>query len=252
MSPRTRLVTAALMTGLIGTVGLVGQSPANAARAGDPHYHQPTVGECHDYTYDDMLKASETSDPVDCATVAHTAKISKVTMLPDGVSYSDAVKLGNLYYNRCLPAWEDLLGRSDVKRALTAYSASVFIPTKAERNQGARWLRCDVILYRGVGLSDLPYDAAPLVSNPITDDIARCLKAKTFYTTTCDAGHAFRATGSFRAPKGPYPSEKKFARIAQNRCPSLVTSSRWRYSWPSKASWKDGYRVMVCYSKTTA
>lgn len=255
MSQRTshlsaRLASAGLLAGIVGMALTL--MPATAvAKAGDPHYHQPTAGECHDYTYDQMLKSSETSAPVDCATVSHTAKITKVTMLPDGVSYSDTAKLGNLVANRCQPAWEALLGRTDLKRALTAYSQAAFIPTKAERSQGARWLRCDVILWRGVGLAPLPYDTAPLVSKPLTDSIRRCLKAKTFYVTTCSSGHAFRATGDFRAPKGPYPTEKRFARIAQNRCPSLVSSQTWRYTWPSKAAWKQGYRVMVCYSKTT-
>ena len=120
------------------------------------------------------------------------------------------------------PSYEEWMGRSQLARALTAYGRSWFIPTKAERNQGARWVRCDVILMGGnTALAPLPYDAAPLVPNPITDSVRKCLTGK-YYWTTCDRSHSWRASGDFNVRKGKYPTAKQMRAIAIKKCSPMV------------------------------
>jgi hypothetical protein len=222
--------------------------PAYAGKAGDPNYHKPTVGDCHDYDLAGLYQQSDTSPIVDCATT-HTAMVMHVFMLPDTLSWSDTDAVGRLVSKRCRPAWEELLGRSELTRALTAYSRGWFRPTKAERDQGARWLRCDVIAYGGnTDLAPLPYVTAPLIPNPITDDVRKCLTGK-FYSTTCIRSHVWRSAGDFNLRTGKYPTSKQMRAIAIKKCSPMVTSSRFYYLGPTKDAWKTGYRVMVCFSK---
>jgi hypothetical protein len=243
-----RRLVLGLMTALSLTL-VPGQ--AMSAMAGDPSYHRPTEGDCHDYTYAALFGASDTTPVVDCA-AAHTAKVVKVFLLPDSVPWSNDSAVWHQVQKRCFPAYYDALGRSELTRALTSYSMAWFMPTKAEKNQGARWVRCDVMLWGGnKRLAALPYDAAPLIPNPITTAVRRCLTA-TFWDTTCTAAHAWKATGDFNVRKGSFPTKKQMASIAVKKCPRLVTSTKWRYDPPSKDNWKAGYRVMVCFSKTTS
>lgn len=145
-----------IVSGLVAALALtlVPAQTAHAA-AGDPDYNKPTVGDCHDYDLAGLMKPSDTSSPVDCATT-HTAKVFKVFMLPDSTSWSDEDAVSRLVTQRCSPAWREWLGWSDLTRALTAYSWAWFQPTKAERDQGARWVRCDVVLYGGNSIAPLP------------------------------------------------------------------------------------------------
>ena len=76
-----------------------------AAKAGDPNYHKPTLGECHDYTLADVAPRSNTSPVVDCAD-AHTAKVIAIRNLPPGASWSDytVAQQWRTIYNSAHPA----------------------------------------------------------------------------------------------------------------------------------------------------
>ena len=223
---------------------------AASALAGDPNFHRPTEGDCHDYAYAGLYEQADTS-PIVLCTERHTAKVHKVFLLPDSVSWSDLDAVGRAMDKRCRTSFEELLGRSELTHALTAYGKAWFIPTKAERNQGARWVRCDVVLFGGnTALAPLAYDAAPLVPNPITDSVRKCLTGK-YYWTTCERSHSWRASGDFNVRKGKYPTAKQMRAIAIKKCSPMVTSSRFHWVGPTKEAWKHDYRVMVCFSKTT-
>lgn len=237
-------LVAALTLTLVPAVALA----APAARAGDPDYNKPTVGDCHDYTYDQMYADSDTSPAVPC-TDSHTGHVIAVPRVPDTVSWSDTAALARIVDKKCDPAYYAALGRNQLTRALTAYGQAFFIPTADEQAQGARWIRCDVFLWRGTKLSPLPFDTAPLIPQPLTATVRRCLTSKD-YATTCDATHVYKATGDFNIHKNRYPTRATMIRIGRAKCPALTTTRTYRFFWPSKAAWKDGYKVMVCYSKT--
>ncbi|MFN8193028.1 MAG: septum formation family protein [Nocardioidaceae bacterium] len=240
-----------IVSGLVAALALtlVPAQTAHAA-AGDPDYNKPTVGDCHNYTYEEMYAESDTTAAVPC-TDSHTGKVIAVPRVPDTVAWSDTDALNRIVHKKCYPAIDAALGRTELMRALTAYNPSVFIPTKAERQQGARWIRCDVFLWRGTDLSPLPYDTAPLVPKPLTDNVRRCLNGK-LYLTTCDAKHAWKATFDFNVRKGAYPNKTQMARIAGKKCSSHVAAGGFRYDPPTKEQWKAGYRVMICFSHTTS
>ncbi|MFN8191739.1 MAG: septum formation family protein [Nocardioidaceae bacterium] len=225
--------------------------PAYAGKAGDPDYHRPVVGECRDYTLADVAPRSNSTPVVDCAQT-HTAKVIAVGRLPKGSTWSDytIAQQWRMTYRVCLPAYRSILGSNDALRDMSSFSTSWFIPTKAERDAGATWLRCDLILYAGTKLADLPYDTRPMLpAAPLPDTVARC-RTKKFADTVCASGHTWRATGTFKLPDTTYPSEKRIRKAAINRCPGLTSSSTFHWTWRSETLWEWGDHQVVCYTKT--
>ncbi len=224
--------------------------PAYAGKAGDPNYHKPVVGECRDYDYATLMTPTDSSPAVDCAG-PHTAKVLATPMLPKGVTWANGTdaQFFLTMLKTCVPAMRATLGgANDQTRYLSAYTFGWFFPTKAERNNGARWLRCDAVIMKPTSLADLPTDTVPfLPAPPYPDEVARCLNAK-FKGTSCAAKHAWRATGSFRMPGKQYPSKAKITRVLNNRCPSLTTTRAWAYSIRDKFFWKAGDHSVACYS----
>ena len=180
------------------------------------------MGECRNLTLDQLIKQSDTSAPIDCST-RHTTKVVAVPQIPEGETWASMkankwAKISRLYEKQCRPAWEALLGVNDRTQAMTAYGLGFFLPTVAERDAGARWMRCDVYVARATsGLTRLKYDAAPLVPTPLNDNHVRlCMKAKTFYHTSCDASHAWRSKGSFNLRRQKtYPTDKQIRRALE-------------------------------------
>ena len=224
-----------------------------AAKAGDPNYHKPVVGECRDYTLADVAPRSNTTPVIDC-TEAHTAKVIEVGRLPRGGTWADytIAQQWRMIYKVCHPAYNAILGSNDALRDMSSFTTAWFIPTKAERDAGATWLRCDLVLYAGTKLADLPYDARPMLpAAPLPDIVARC-QTRVYADTVCASGHAWRATGTFKLPESYYPGDKRIRKAAINRCPALTSSRTFHWTWRSQLVWEKGDHQVVCYTKTRA
>ena len=166
------------------------------------------MGDCHDYTLAQMYEDTDTTPAVAC-TESHTGKVVEVRRCcRTGSRGRSAARLYHFMDRKCVPARDEWLGRSVLKQSLTAYGMSYFIPTKAERDRGARWVRCDVFLWRGSELSPSPYDEAPLIPRPLDDSVRRCL-SRGPYVTTCDDGPAWKAAGDFFIHNQRYPSRAR-------------------------------------------
>ncbi|WP_194289063.1 MULTISPECIES: septum formation family protein [unclassified Nocardioides] len=227
--------------------GLLTQ-PASAATAAEED--RPVVGECRTLTVAEAAAASSTSAPVDCSQ-RHNARTIKVGTLPDALDWDDdLVKLGAAVARRCDPAHDRALGRTHRVRAGAAYRWVWFIPTKTQREAGARWYRCDLVLSGGTTYLPLPTTASPaLPKGRLPDSIASCTTARGVLTT-CARTHAWRVTGTFVHRARTIPSDKKLRIAAIRRCPSLTTTDSFSYARPSALDWKLGNRVITCSSKT--
>lgn len=212
----------------------------------------PQVGDCHDYGMKIAAKEHETSAPVNC-NQDHTARVIEVRDLPDGKSWSDydLVALARMSSRYCYPKLWEALGRTDKVRDMSAYSFYWFTPTKAQRQDGARWIRCDIALNGGRHLLNLPTDAQPaLPSGKLPKTVARCLTANTPYTTTCSHRHAYKAVGAFRMKVDHYPSQRKLQKIAVRSCGRFVHTRAWYWTTRGRSGFAQGDHVMVCYDKT--
>lgn len=243
-------VATVLATTTLALAPLAFAPPASAGDVDGPGFQQPTVGECRNLPLSEMYTRSNTTAPTDCAD-PHTLLVFAVPRLPKGMAWSAPMeKLQITMFNKCRPAWDEFLGRSEAAREMSAYSWAWYIPTKAQRDHGARWFRCDLLLYGGSRALQLPDDVAPVLNQPpLPDSVALCLTLRK-YMTACSRGHAWRATGTVRMRGTSYPSARQF-QAAGDRCRSRVHSNRYFWNGPSRPEWKLGNRTMVCFTKTT-
>jgi hypothetical protein len=236
------LAAAALVA---GTLTASVAAPASAAIG------KPAVGECHDLTTAQVNAPTDSQAPVDCSQ-SHTTRTIRVAQLPSGTSWNDgADQISRTVDRKCLPARDEALGRTAKVRDRSAYTYVWFIPTRAEREAGARWFRCDLALIGGSRMLPLPTDETPALGGlPLPDSVAKCLHPDTLITTTCERTHTWRSTGSFTLRLVDYPTDKRFRTAALKRCPALVTTGRYRWTFRGEMGWKLGDHTVVCYSKT--
>ncbi len=223
-------------------------SLAPAAGAADPAYQAPVMGQCSDMSRAELDLPTYTEPAVDCAGT-HTAEVTAVAVLPDGVAY-DSPEFIELAVATCNGGKRQALGASRLGMHLTAYAIGWFIPTPEQQAAGARWLRCDVVLLGGRKLLPLP-DKLHIGKYPYESSVARCLTGRDLLVTTCSAKHSHRATAAIKIKLKRYPKEKAWRRIGTERCRNATTSRTFRFSWPSKVEWKVGDRTLVCYTQTT-
>jgi hypothetical protein len=242
MSTTVRL---ALVTALVTALALVitgpaGASPTEARRA---VAGKPVVGSCHDYGRRQLRKPSERSALVPC-TSPHTAVTIKVLTVKRSVRAS---RVFARYGPRCYHALTKALGASPAEVVSTAYGVAFFRPTRKQRQQGARWLRCDAVLYGGSRLEQLP---TPLLSRPITDAVARCAVGRKQVSTVCSREHTYRLASTITR-RGGYPSLSRFAKIAAAGCGTTSTSKKFLLYFPDRQQWTSGVRALACLARTS-
>ena len=232
---------------LLATTLVTVAPPAGALVPDGPDYQMPDVGECHELIYEVYLGESDPSDAVDC-TESHTSYVVATELLPDSLDWdSSLTQLSRAVTSACYPAWEDHLGGSEEAREMSAYALAWFMPSQEQRDHGARWFRCDVVLLGGSRVLALPSDTAPVLDTDLPDSVARCLTGAPL-VTTCARSHRWRATGGFPLRTDSFPTMRQFERAAVRRCPGLTSTRRWRGEGPGKDAWRAGRRTMVCHS----
>jgi len=249
-----RLVTSLTAVAALGAALVSGPGTASAAEESNgPHYQQPSVGQCRNYTIDAAFKDSNNSPVVACST-KHTAKVIAVPQLPSSLNWGSPMSsIERAMTKACYPKFEDILGRTTRVRARTSYTLMWFIPTQAQRDHGARWLRCDVAIWGGNVLQPLPTNKTPMLpASGIPNKVARCLVGDQFLITVCAKTHRYRATDTTVVDRATFPGNKTLLAIAKKRCPNLVSTPRNYYAtWPDKQIWNMGNHVIVCYSHTS-
>lgn len=207
----------------------------------------PAVGDCRTYTAADRMGWKEDSPAVDCAG-PHTALVVKVEIAPSkyDLSGKPSSQLSSFASETCGPAWRRAIGTTHAQSHLVAYTASWFTPTKAQLELGARWIRCDVNIWNGQQLGNLP-QSAPFVDGNIDNVDRKCLTFKG-YLTSCANPHKWISRGLITVPKGPYSTDRQDT-VARRRCQGTVKRSDRRYLWIriSESAWKGGERHIVCF-----
>lgn len=117
----------------------------SATAAAPAHVAAPKVGECHNLTFKDIAKPSDTKKPVDCSD-RHTTRTIAVVTAPAAATRGSNNTQAYAVGKACGPALHKILGADAETRAKTLYSLAWFLPTKAQKAKGADWMRCDVTL----------------------------------------------------------------------------------------------------------
>jgi hypothetical protein len=240
-------------TVLVSLLALVGTALSGAvlgssqAADRDPGFGQPAIGSCYQMSSKELNRASFGEAAVDC-TGKHTSQVIGVTYLPNRLSWKKAsfTKIAAVAQRDCYPTLWAALGGSATLRAESAYRLAYFIPSKAQRKQGARWIRCDAIL--GVAkLSSMP--ASLVLTDPLADAVTACVTGRGG-VVGCGKSHAHRAIGAVTL-KGGYPSRREFLRTGSNKCRKQFPQKLSYLTWPSKPQWKLGNHAVTCYKKSS-
>ncbi|MGO4255046.1 septum formation family protein [Marmoricola sp. RAF53] len=250
----SRLRTASVVTALLAVVAtLLIVSPSDAAPSRGT-VTRPKVGQCRTTTFAQSFAASDARKPVSCAK-PHRMKTFAVGSLPRKYNPKRAKSAvwGQAASDQCTRRFWNAVAADHAKREQTAYTWSFFIPTKAQRSAGARWIRCDLSLLvsppgQNSQFALLPNNPFPILgARPITDSVRRCLSDSTHhYWTTCNRAHAARADQTFVLNSTAYPSDQAVADAAATHCPGK------RFTAAGHTDWRFGDHVVICYSVTTS
>lgn len=246
---KLRLGAAVILAALTPLTAVTAPSPASAGVDITP----PVVGSCHDVTKAEAGEASE-PDPAVACTERHTTTTVQVVTLDGTPNWRDYAALNRAMFVRCWRAIDAALPGDVAARVRSAYMLYWFIPTKAQRDAGANWIRCDVGLPNGDRLVNLPTDGSPeLGSLPHPDRIARCRLGSdaSFEVVVCSHGHSFRATHHVRHPADNYPGAREMQRWAIRKCRDRISAGFYIEYPMDKLAWQAGHRFAVCQKQTT-
>lgn len=168
--------------------------------------------------------------------------------------WNDHDSYAGLVSKRCLSKMGSYFGDRYKALSLSNWTIYWFIPTAAEREAGAKWVRCDAAIYSPGQMPKLPTDGSPLLDEPpLPDWSARCAQGedKNYATTTCNRSHAYRATHAIKYPSSTYPGHDTGAEWTLRKCRAKFGDRPFLYWFPGKTSFKIGYRYGVCFKKTT-
>ena len=242
MLPRSRHLVALLatLTAVAALTAALTTVPSSAVAATTPR-----VGQCHRLTVAQIMRPNDTARPVGCQR-RHTTQTVAVPSLPSlaGLSHDEMSPLG---MRACFQAVAKALGRTSVKRSLTAYGFVFFFPTAAEIAAGAHWVRCDVILMHGRSMARLTGRLKrPIVPRHPTDEVRLCMTRGGAYTS-CDRRHAFRAVKAVPVRGATFPSDDEFY-AASGRCGRRADV----FTTPLEAAWDSGDHNIVCFARTAS
>ncbi len=240
------LGTAVLLAALTPVVA----APPSPARE-DADINPPDVGSCHTLTADQAYDETDPEPPVPC-TEAHTSVTTKILAVDANADWgSDAFlyRTGKRCQRATIAYFDDRVKSLQMSNYFTWF----FYPTPFQRESGASWVRCDVILYAAWELKPLPTDGGPeLGPLPLEEGIARCAKSKVddYLVTTCDRPHRFRAVRALKYPDETYPGARRIERWTLRKCDEKLGPRLGYYHPPSRRGWDAGLRYSICYKTT--
>ncbi len=247
MRPSAALVAAAALSlPLAAVVGTA--APARAEVVPEP----PPVGSCHDLTLDEAAAESDPDPAVEC-TEHHTTITVGAIQFETAPNWNDTDSYGSMVQKRCVSKMGDFFDDRYKALSLSTWTVYWFIPTSAERDAGATWVRCDAAVYSPGQVPPLPTSDTPLLQDPPASWARWCTqsKDKNFATTTCNRSHAYRATDAIKY-SGSYPGADAGNKWALRKCRARFGDRPFLYYFPGKVSFNIGYRFAVCFKKTTS
>ncbi len=243
---KLRLGAAVLAAALTPLTVVTAPSPALAGVDTTP----PEVGSCHHLTYDEYYGSSEPEPPVECS-ATHTSVTLRVTELDPVANWNEEwPRIVTREYVPCLKDLVQATGGSAARVQLSAYHLTFFRPTKAQRDAGAAWVRCDAVLVGGVkAIAPLPESIVIDGTRP-PSDVRKCYRGKRqdFAETVCTRRHQYIATYTFLMRDNGYPGERAARRFSYRKCHhKLGDRNPWVYEWvANRFQWRAGLRHAVC------
>jgi hypothetical protein len=222
---------------------------------------------CYDLLYDAALAPTSSAAPVSCDQ-PHTVRTYFVgeaaTVTAGGHLLAiDSDRVRDQMASECPRRFAEYVGGSREQRRLSMLSPVWFGPTLEESDEGASWIRCDVIALASEGkLARLTGRLEHVLDKASgRDRWGRCATAKpgskAAHQTVCSANDAWRAVATLDVKpgrKGAFPGARQ-ARDAGAACEDRVRdraedplSFSWGWTPPTKAQWSAGQRYGFCWA----
>lgn len=276
-------VTLALAVSLSGCAPDARKSGADASHsksalapglAGKAGYHAPTVGSCwpapadHSSLQPDW-NVSQDGGPVKCSK-PHQLYTAAVVALPGSVprdEYSQGQFNQDVYTageQACVDFIKKNIGTPDDQNGRFEYKS--YLPVKKDWAAGARWVRCDLIVFKlgssidAPDLENLPSYATlkgqfaahdfDLCTNVAGGTVAKGPRAAGAVFASCDnAQWTYFHYFSDNNPNPSYPTPAQFKAEFQALCTQFGTASGahvvpW---YPSRQDWADGDQGFECW-----
>ncbi len=223
-------------------------SSAHDEPAPDPGYGAPKVGQCHKMTAAQSLASVDTSKTVRCNAV-HTSVVVRVGYRPKPVTPATPVAQRRALGKKlCRPAYQRAVGGTLADRATSILTWTLFTPSQAQLERGARWVRCDVVARSGSKLVPLP-TPSPMLAAGVPEQVRIC-QTEAGTDVSCSRPHAFRVEAVYRAVGGTYPNPTTYTSVARARCRELIGAYGGFWQPPSREGWAAGDRFIRCLSPT--
>lgn len=226
----------------------------------------PEEGTCRALTTADLTEPVNATRTVPCND-RHTAETYHVAELPkefDDLTHDDPA-LGRFAYQRCSKQFRNYLGL-DARQALRTILTWVwFRPSQQAWEDGARWIRCDVVGGHAESekLRRLPGTTESLFAGRAKDEWVACASGRPFSSAEkvpCSEPHDWRAVTSIKVaePEDPYPGDATVATRSDSFCESSVHAwlnypddFEFAVTWFGEQQWQAGNRFSVCWAQTT-
>lgn len=238
-------VAAAVLMAPLAAV--TGQQPASAQVDTDP----PAIGSCHHLTYAEVRGVSSGKPPVPC-TDPHTAVTFDVVEFPAPPDWNDEDTYRDEVLDQCNRSWVEVLGGNAKTITRSSYTYYWLLPTPAQRDAGAAWVRCELVALGGDRIVRLPR-RVELGGLPLPDAVARCREGERadLRLTVCARPHQYRATHSVKLPWRGWRNDDAAQKFAYRECDERIRG-HFYYQWPSSRYWwLLGFRYATCLRKTT-
>lgn len=228
-----------LLTGCAG-----GDRPVKQEPAPDPGFGAPKVGACY-LVLGAQSRASVATGPEVGCRQRHTTVVAYVGHRPQPVTPKTSVARRQRLATRvCEPAFRRTVGGTLADRATSILTWTMYTPTQAQLERGARWIRCDVLARSGDTLIPLP-QALPLLASGVPEQLRVCQTAAGV-DTSCSLPHAYRVAAVYRAVGEAYPDATTYTAPARQRCKDLTNQDGGFWQAPSQQGWRSGDRFIRC------
>lgn len=226
-----------------GTAGRT-SAPVRSEPAPDPGFGAPEAGACYLVRAAVARASVAVGRKVGCST-RHTMVVAYVGYRPRPVTpKTPLVRRQKLARKVCGPAYRRTVGGTLADRATSILTWTLYTPTRAQLDRGARWIRCDVLARDGDRLVPLP-QALPLLANGVAEQLRVC-QSETGVDISCSRPHAFRVEAVYPAAGEAYPDATTYTVLARQRCKQLTNKDGGFWQAPSRQGWRSGDRFIRC------
>lgn len=254
-----------MSAGLAAVAVLTGCSGGDADRPESPSATTATVTEAtesateaaatppEDACYDYSVAPPRRSDgraPVPC-TEEHTTRTMTVIDVPSQLQ-DEILGAGGEHpwiTQQCDAAMEEFLGGSLERQKMYLWWAHGILPSPGDVEDGATWLRCDVMSPRGSTLTPLPADTPYVTDAEIPQEYARCRDDDTRRWVSCAEPHDYRVAEVVRLEEfldnGDVEDQMRMLGLCRGDDDALRA-----FIAISQERWDQGERALFCLEET--